>query len=746
MIQRLRRRAAGASAAASAPTAATAPTSTAGGTGGNAWGPRQAAATDDASGLQTGGRRTTHGLRNPHGNVGGRVGTTGTTANAGRATGIRFADRRAAVGFDDGEDESSDRNDDMVVDNVRQAGSAAAADDVQREHDIHPADVTHPDNLVFHQGARRRTTEGLLATLKRTTVSSADDSAQPRPWDGRASDATPRNTQREPGWKSGSSQPWNFRRKQVAVTDAEVKAQGEAAAARVNAAAGGAADAFRTGRTGIPTGRKQLPPAGPSLSTGTYTAAGSASDPLVDAVIHLVEDTGALAEIAALVAEIANAGNSSSSGSNPSSRAHIGKHAAVDASAVINSPALFAKKKATLKSVYNTLLQNVCGLASKPENSFILSGSELSSQRTHMPKSPILPTSVDDFLGPAGARRTSNAYRGAAREQRDSDVYEERSFSSVDGDKRGSYEARRTQYLRGNRRSGGIGAAHNNVSFDSSNGTGDGDSGTGALSDGESAESAVDRMARLATETALVANELRTQAQSLPAEDVDAVAAMLVSMAERSATTIAAMTVVYNIQSRSRGTTAKGEAAIVWRSDSRMEKTIKQFIRVYDKVSQGSSVPTGFLSEQSNIEIVANSYEISTGYKNARYTLAVLLLLLSVVLRTGRRNRRSVWLQPVDIHEPTPASCVREWNPSKDMVILSVKGPWPWGDQVRAAVSVHEREELALTLAEGQADVPIIGRLEEQASELLEQKVRRREPVLTSLQLVLDATKSVARR
>jgi hypothetical protein len=132
------------------------------------------------------------------------------------------------------------------------------------------------------------------------------------------------------------------------------------------------------------------------------------------------------------------------------------------------------------------------------------------------------------------------------------------------------------------------------------------------------------------------------------------------------------------------------------------------------------------------VELVANAYEAGTGaagarHDNARYTLALLLLLLGVTLRADEPRSPGVWLQPVDIHAATPSACVREWKPAECAVILSVKGPWPWGDQVRSAVTSSERTALAMSLARGgEGDgvdaPPVIGRLELQASEMLEQK------------------------
>lgn len=293
------------------------------------------------------------------------------------------------------------------------------------------------------------------------------------------------------------------------------------------------------------------------------------------------------------------------------------------------------------------------------------------------------------------------------------------------------------------------------------------------------APAAVDTDALLPRAERIAAEIEADNSASLTPEEVCTATALLVVLADKSTSTIAAVTAVYSLRASAGQRTAKGETAVVWRSDSRLEKIIKQFLRLFDKVanagsrgssalgaassnavsarrgrgeSAGASNPSTPASQPgcqdsgvcanpgSNIEIVANAYDLTAGHEHAKFTLAVLLILLGVVLRAGQPSAReggdgnAVWLQPVDIHAQTPAACTREWDPSDtSVVIVSVKGPWPWGDGSRSAVSQGERKELAMTLIEGEA--PVIGHLEAQASELLEQKVRPMCPFFFPLSL-----------
>jgi predicted GTPase len=246
------------------------------------------------------------------------------------------------------------------------------------------------------------------------------------------------------------------------------------------------------------------------------------------------------------------------------------------------------------------------------------------------------------------------------------------------------------------------------------------------------AEPRSDMLARVIPRAEAIANQIRAQPEQdhLAAGEVNSVAALLALLADKSATTICAMTIVYNLSNGRNA--AKGEAAVVWRADSRIEKTIKQFLRVLSKLAQAASATetTPMPGDEilstvaSNIEIVANAYEISSSsYDSARYSLALLLMLLGISLNVGHTvSTPSVWLQPVDIHSETPIDITRVWNPVAGTIVLTIKGPWPWGDSVRAKVSNDERTELALKMIGGDGEIADISRLEMGTNDAIKQK------------------------
>lgn len=225
---------------------------------------------------------------------------------------------------------------------------------------------------------------------------------------------------------------------------------------------------------------------------------------------------------------------------------------------------------------------------------------------------------------------------------------------------------------------------------------------------------------------------------------------MLACMSDKSDSTLAGITAVYSMASRAGappGSWApKGEAAVVWRSGAQIEKTVRQYARVHEKITGAVRLATDKMREGSMedgrvgvVELMANCYEVeataeggsgSSVHDNARYILAVMLMLLGATMRCGEGTSAKVWCQAMDIHAPTPSTCVKAWEPAVHAAIVSIKGPWPWGDRVRSSVSSSERSALAMTLAKGGDEFladggdapPVIEKLEVQASEMLQQK------------------------
>lgn len=259
-----------------------------------------------------------------------------------------------------------------------------------------------------------------------------------------------------------------------------------------------------------------------------------------------------------------------------------------------------------------------------------------------------------------------------------------------------------------------------------------------------------ERVRKVAPQAQWISNEIKRIGTSLSEEELEEVSAMLACMSEKSDTTLAGITAVYTMQSRAGalpGSWApKGEAAVVWRSGAQIEKTVRQYARVHEKVTAAVKLATDKLREGvmedgrgGIVELVANCYEVelphnagageTAKHDNARYILAVMLMLLGVTMRCGEGTSAKVWCQAMDIHAPTPSACVKMWDPSLHAAIVSIKGPWPWGDRVRSSVTSSERSALAMTLAKGGddfladgGDAPVIEKLEVQATEMLQQK------------------------
>jgi hypothetical protein len=213
------------------------------------------------------------------------------------------------------------------------------------------------------------------------------------------------------------------------------------------------------------------------------------------------------------------------------------------------------------------------------------------------------------------------------------------------------------------------------------------------------AESAAETALRLAPSAHGFAEKLRRQQEqprrpiTLAGSDACAVAALLAVLADKASTFLAAITVTYDVNAGDAGgVTASGEAAIVWQAETSIDKSVGQFCRVLDKLA--------FHDSDSKVEVVGSAHDATGSYENARYALAVQLMLLGVVLRGS-----AVCLRPVDLHVTAAAGGSQESPPVEYPVVLSMTGPWPWGDRVRSKVGQDERDELVLKLIDGDGEM-----------------------------------------
>jgi hypothetical protein len=216
-------------------------------------------------------------------------------------------------------------------------------------------------------------------------------------------------------------------------------------------------------------------------------------------------------------------------------------------------------------------------------------------------------------------------------------------------------------------------------------------------------ESAADRCERLAPRAELIARKLLlhqelNQGRSLHAfveSDVCTAAALLAALSDKNSTFLAAVSLI------STNAKSSAEAAIVWQADVAIDKTISQLFRVVGRLSATLAIGAAGKAE---LIISVHDAANSGGSGNARYALAVLLMLMGVILR---KQNVSVWLKPFDIHVSRTAFCSRQWNPDDNPVVLSITGPWPWGDSARSKISPNERQRLAMRLVDDDSEMTL---------------------------------------